>query len=76
LLNEKRNGRREGRFIRTDRSDRAIDGERVVVDVEPVPVGVGVREESRLEDGIVRGLDSGNKMRRSESDLLDLVMAE
>jgi hypothetical protein len=55
-----------------DGTDGRIDGELLVIDTETVAVGVRVGEESGLEDGIRRGLDVGDEMRRRESSLLNL----
>jgi hypothetical protein len=49
-----------------------VDGELLVVDTETVAVGVRVGKESGLEDGIRRGLDVRDEMRRRESSLLNL----
>jgi hypothetical protein len=57
-----------------DRDDRRVDGELLIVDTKTVAMGVGVREEPGLEDGICRGLDVGDEMRRRESGLGSFVM--
>ena len=54
------------------RSAWSIDRQLLVVDANPVTVGVRVREETRLKDGIGRGLNSGRHVRRVEGDLLHL----
>ena len=53
-------------------SERRVDRKLSVVDSETVSVSVGVREESRLEDGIGTRLDSRNEVGRREGDLLNL----
>ena len=53
-------------------SERRVDGELSVVDTETVSMSVGVREESRLEDGISTRLDSGNEVGGREGDLFNL----
>lgn len=52
--------------------ERSIDGQLSVVGSETVAVSVGVGEETGLEDRVGGGLDSGNKVRRREGDLLNL----
>lgn len=54
------------------RVHRGIDGELSVVSSKSMTLSVGVREETGLEDRVGSGLNSGDKMRRREGDLLDL----
>lgn len=54
------------------RYDRLVDRELLVVGSNSVSVCVRVGEESGLENGIGRRLDSGDHVRWVESDLLDL----
>jgi len=46
----------------------------LVVDTKTVAMGIRVGEEPRLEDGICRGLDVGDEMRRRESGLRSFIM--
>jgi hypothetical protein len=55
-----------------DRVDRRVDWKLLIVDTKAVAMGIGVREEPGLEDGICRGLDVGDEMRRRESSLFNL----
>jgi hypothetical protein len=57
-----------------DRVYGCVDGELLVVDAETVAVGVRVGKESGLEDGIRRGLDVGDEMRRRKSSLAGFCM--
>lgn len=50
----------------------SVDWQLLVVDSETVTVGVRVREETGLEDGVGGWLDTGDEMGGGESDLLDL----
>lgn len=50
---------------------RGVDRKLTVVHSETVTVCVGVREKTRLEDGVGGGLDTRDKMRRRESSLSD-----
>jgi len=52
--------------------DGCVDWELLVVDSETMAVGIRVREETRLEDGVGRWLDVWNEVRRRESSLFDL----
>lgn len=52
-----------------DRDDGCVDGELLVVHAETVSVGVRIREQARLEDGVCRGLDVGDEMGGRERDL-------
>lgn len=45
------------------RADGRVDGELLVVYSDSVSVSVGVREESGLQDGVCRGLNTGNHVR-------------
>jgi len=56
----------------SDGYDRPVDWELLVVHPKTVTVGIGVGEQTGLQDRICRWLDTGNKMRRRESRLLDL----
>lgn len=49
-----------------------VGGELLVVGADTVTVGIGVGEETRLQDGVGRGLNSRRHVGRVESDLLDL----
>ena len=51
---------------------RSIDWKLLIVDANTVTVGVCVREQTRLEDWVRRGLDARDQVRWAESDLLDL----
>lgn len=55
-----------------DRGNGSVDGKLAVVDTQTVTVSVGVGEETRLEDGICGGLDTGDEMGGRERSLLDL----
>ena len=43
--------------------DRRIDRQLAVVRAQTMAVGVGVGEQTGLEDGVRRGLDTGDKVR-------------
>lgn len=49
-----------------------VHGDLLVVDAEPVSVGVGVGEETGLEHGVCRGLNARDEVGWGECDLLDL----
>lgn len=49
-----------------------VDWELLVVGSDSVSVSIGVGEQSRLEDGVVGWLDTGDHVRRVECNLLDL----
>lgn len=53
-----------------NRNNGSVDWELLVVGSETVAVGIGVGEETRLEDGIGGGLDVRNEVRRREGSLL------
>ena len=44
--------------------DGRVDRQLLVVDADAVTVRVRVREQARLEDGVGRGLNAGNHVRR------------
>lgn len=50
----------------------AVDRDLLVVDTESVSLGIGVREETSLEDRVGRGLDTRDEVGRRESSLLNL----
>lgn len=54
-----------------DACQRAVGGDLLIVDAETVAVGIGVREEARLKDGVCGGFDSWHGVRRRESSLFD-----
>jgi len=43
-------------------AEGSVDGDLLVVDTETVAVGVGVREETGLEDGVGRRLDTRDQV--------------
>ena len=49
-----------------------VDGDLLVVDPQPMAVGVRVRKETGLEDRIGAGLDAGHQMGWGKGQLLDL----
>jgi hypothetical protein len=51
---------------------RLVDGQLLVVDTDTVTVRIRVGEQSRLQDGIGRGLDARGHVSWVEGDLLDL----
>lgn len=53
-------------------SERAVDGDLVIVGSESVSVGVGVGEESALEHSVVGGLNAWNHVAWGEGGLLGL----
>ena len=55
-----------------DRNDRLIDRELLVIHTETMAVSVGVGEQAGLQNRVCRWLDTGNRVRRRESSLLDL----
>lgn len=57
-----------------DRVERRVDGELLIIYTKTVTMGIGVREEPGLEDGICRGLDVGDEMRGRESSLGSFTM--
>jgi hypothetical protein len=48
-----------------------VDGKLLVVRPETVAMGIGIREETGLEDGIRGRLNVRNKVRRCKGDLFD-----
>ncbi|OPY90658.1 MAG: hypothetical protein A4E72_00541 [Syntrophus sp. PtaU1.Bin208] len=54
------------------RATGGVDGNRKVVDAEPVTLGVAIGEEAPLEHLVGREADAGNDMGRIEGRLLDL----
>lgn len=56
-----------------NRGNGRIDRKLVVIHTKPVTVGVRVGEQSRLKDGVSRGLVVGNQMAGRESSLLIVV---
>jgi hypothetical protein len=50
---------------------RRVNRKLLVVDTKTVTVGVGIREQTRLEDGVCRRLDVRNQVRGGERSLLN-----
>lgn len=59
-------------LVRVEGPEGRVDGDLLVVDAEAVAVGVGVREQAALQDGVGRGLDAGDEVRGRKGHLLDL----
>ena len=58
-------------LVRVEGADGRVDRDLLVVDAKSVAVGVGVGEESGLQDWVGRGLDAGDHMGGGEGHLLD-----
>lgn len=52
-----------------NRDDRSIDRKLLVVSTQAMTVSIRVGEETGLENGVGRGFDVRNKVRRRECDL-------
>ena len=57
---------------RVEGLERAVDGDLFVVATQAVAVGVGVGEETGLEDWVGGGLGAGDHVRGGEGGLFDL----
>ena len=54
-----------------DRATRLVDRDLLVIDAETMTVGIWVGEETRLQNGVGRRLDTWNQMGGREGGLLD-----